>query len=288
MRHLGILQVILAGACFGTLGIFGKWAYSLGLSVGELLSARFLTASLILAFALLLLSPRKLRLPLKQVFNSLLLGALGYASFSTMYFISIQGLSVGLAAMLLFTFPLFVALIGHFFLHEKLAGKNWLFLFLTLLGLGVLLWSEPELKTVTAVFWALGAAITYAAYVIISHRIQPNVHPLSSSVYVMFGAALSLILIHRPDWAVWTNFEAERLLLLFGIAIVATIAPLSLFLAGLQKLKSSEASILVTVEPLVAAALGFLILKESWGLQQALGAALVLAGLTLQSLVSSK
>lgn len=288
MRRLGILQVILAGACFGTLGIFGKWAYSIGLSVGELLSARFLTAGLLLSIVLLVCAPQKLKLPKRQILNSLLLGALGYASFSSMYFISIEGLSVGLAAMLLFTFPLFVAVFGHFFLKEKLAFRNWGFLFLTLLGLGVLLWSEPELKTITSIFWALGAAITYAAYVIISHRLQPNVHPLSSSVYVMIGAALSLILIHRPDWTVWTSFEAEKLQLLFGIAIVATIAPLSLFLAGLQKLKSSEASILVTVEPLVAAALGFLILKESWGLQQLLGAALVLAGLTLQSLASSK
>lgn len=288
MRRLGILQVILAGACFGTLGIFGKWAYSLGLSVGELLSARFLTASLLLTIALLFLSPGKLKLPMKQVCNSLLLGAFGYASFSSMYFISIEGLSVGLAAMLLFTFPLFVAVFGHFFLKEKLALKKWGFLFLTLLGLAVLLWSEPELKTITSVFWALGAAITYSAYVIISHRLQPNVHPLSSSVYIMFGATISLILIHRPDWTTWTNFEPEKVHLILGIAIVATIAPLSLFLAGLQKLKSSEASILVTVEPLVAAALGFLILKESWGLQQILGAALVLAGLTLQSLSTSK
>lgn len=288
MRKKGILQVVLAGACFGTTGLFGKWAYSSGISVGELLVFRFLTAGLLLAAALSLFDRDRLLLPRRQMVNSFLLGAVGYASFSTLYFKSIQGLPIGLAAMLLFTFPLIVSLFGHFFLKERMTAKNWGYLFLTLLGLGVLLWTKSDLKSSNAIFFALGSAVAYASYVIISHRIQPDVHPLSSSVYVMLGAAISLILIHQPRWQTWSQLDASKVLLVLGIATIATIAPLSLFLAGLQKLKSSEASILVTVEPLMAAALGFLILKESWGLQQVLGAALVLAGLTLQSLSSLK
>lgn len=139
-QFTGIICIILAGIGFGFLGIFGRLAFDSGISVGELLTFRFTFAGLILFLGLLSFKRSLLRLSRKQFLISLGLGAGGYAVFSTLYFKSIQGLSVSLAALLLFTFPIFVNLGSHFILKEKMSRKQLLSLVLACFGISILLW----------------------------------------------------------------------------------------------------------------------------------------------------
>jgi drug/metabolite transporter (DMT)-like permease len=68
-----------------------------------------------------------------------------------------------------------------------------------------------------------------------------------------------------------------------GIAIISTIAPLTLFLAGLQKLSSSKASIVVMIEPVVATVAAFFFLGEQLTPLQIGGALLVLVALVINA-----
>lgn len=280
---LGPLQVLLSGCCFGLLGIFGKLAFSMGLSVGELLTWRFLIASLVLGLALLFKKASWLDIGLKQTVISLLLGICGYAVFSTLYFESIRGVTVGLAALLLFTFPLFVNIGSFLFLRERMGILQVLNLLLSSAGLVCLVWGDWSVQKNEAVVCGLAAAVAYAAYVLISGHVQKNVRPLSSSFYVIVGAALALALFHRPNFHHLLTLPLQTGLVVLGIAVISTIAPLTLFLAGLQKMPSSQASILVMIEPVVAAACGSFFFHEVMTPRQLTGAALILSALLLQS-----
>jgi drug/metabolite transporter (DMT)-like permease len=283
VRKIGTLQVLLAGACFGFLGIFGKWAAQNQLSTGELLSYRFILASTLLFLYFLFFQRSFLFLPKRQILQSLMLGVFGYAVFSTLYFQSIEVLSVALAAMLLFTFPLFVSLGAHFFLKHHLSHRQWGTLALTFLGLVILLWGNLEVKRISGVLWGLGAAMSYAIYVLVSGQIQKNIVPLSSSFYVTLGAAIALMVFHQPSISKLLDFTLAQIGIIVGIAIFCSILPMSLFLAGLQKMKSSEASVLVTIEPVVAALAGYFIFGESMTPLQFIGGSTVLTGLYLHS-----
>ncbi len=70
-------------------------------------------------------------------------------------------------------------------------------------------------------------------------------------------------------------------LIIVGIAIVCTIAPLFLFLSGLQKLGNTQASLLSLLEPVTAAVMGALILHEGIGPQLIIGGLIVLVGLAV-------
>jgi len=61
------------------------------------------------------------------------------------------------------------------------------------------------------------------------------------------------------------------------LALVSTVAAISLFFAGLDQVGPTAASILATVEPLVTVLLAFLVFGETLGPLQLLGGALVLA-----------
>jgi drug/metabolite transporter (DMT)-like permease len=281
---LGVLQVILAGVGFGFLGIFAHLAYARGLTVGELLPLRFTLASLILWAGLILFSPRLIKIHFKQFLYSCGLGVFGYAVFSTLYFKSLEGVSVPVAAMLLFTFPFFVNLGAHYILKEKMSRIQVASLIVASIGLVLLLWGDFSVNKISSVFFGLGAAIAYSIYVLVSSQVQKNVVPISSSLYVITAAAIGLWGFHQPAFSRITGFSYHDWLIIAGVAIVSTILPMTLFLSGLQKMSSAKASVLVMIEPVTAAVASFLILNEQLSVQQIVGASLIVGSVLLDAM----
>ncbi len=282
-QFTGIICVILAGVGFGFLGIFGRLAFDSGMTVGELLTFRFTFASLMLFLGLLIYQKSLTKLNLKQILISAGLGAGGYAVFSTLYFKSIQGLSVSLAALLLFTFPIFVNLGSHFILKEHMSRKQFLSLILACLGISILLWGPVFFDSMSSIIYALAAAVAYSIYVLVSGKLQQNVNPLSSSLYVITAAAITLAVFHQPDFSRLVQLSSNQIFYIFGLSVICTILPLTLFLTGLQHLPSSQASIIVMVEPVVAALAAWQILDEKLKPFQSFGMALVFIALILNA-----
>lgn len=280
-QFTGFVCVFLAGIGFGFLGIFGKLAFDSGMTVGQLLAFRFSMAAAILFLALILYRRTLLKLNMSQILISSILGIFGYAVFATLYFKSIQGLSVSLAALLLFTFPIFVNLESHFFLNEKMNQKQFMSLLLACFGLAVLLRGPVFFDSMISVFYAVSAAIVYSIYVIISGKYQQSVHPLSSSFYVILSAAVALCAFHQIDILTIAGLSQKQFFYIFGLAVICTIGPIILFLIGLQHLSSSKASIVVMVEPVVAAIAAWAILDEKLRPFQYVGMALILCALKL-------
>jgi drug/metabolite transporter (DMT)-like permease len=71
------------------------------------------------------------------------------------------------------------------------------------------------------------------------------------------------------------------------LAVVSTVAAISLFFAGLERVGPTMASILSTVEPLVTVLLAFLVFGERLGAIQLLGGALVLAAVVPATIAAS-
>jgi drug/metabolite transporter (DMT)-like permease len=280
---IGVIQVALAAVCFGFLGIFGKEAFQAGISIGELLSLRFSVAAILLFIGVGIFRPRLLYLSGKDIAVCALLGCLGYAVFSTLYFVAIKGVSVALASLLLYTFPVFVSFGAHFIFKERLSKSQWFALPITALGLAGLLASSEglEIHSSSAVAAGLGAAFCYAIYILASSRLQKNIHPLTSAVYVISFSSLALWCIHRPGIEHVIAFNVQQWAIVIGIAVVCTILPLFLFLSGLQKLGNTQASLLSTIEPVTASLLGVFILGEALEPRVVVGGALVLTGIAV-------
>ncbi|XGC80301.1 DMT family transporter [Bdellovibrio bacteriovorus] len=287
-RLRGIIEISIASLGFGFLGIFGKWAFASGLSVGELLSYRFALAAVLIWIFLLLFKPDWVRLSAKQIGLSALLGIFGYAVFSTLYFEAIKGVSVTLAAMLLYTYPFWVNIFSHFFTHDKISRKEALCLAAALMGLVLLLWGHIEIHSVWAVAAGLGSAIAYAIYVLLSGRYQQSVRPITSTLYVITFGALALAAFHQPNFSELKELSQYQATYVLGIAIVCTIIPLTLVLSALQKLRSKEVALLTMMEPVTAAFMGAMIFHESLSPSQLLGALIIAAALVFNTLSKKK
>jgi drug/metabolite transporter (DMT)-like permease len=95
---MGVLLVLVSAASFAALAIFAKLAYKAGGATLPVLNWRFILASLCMA-AYFLFSKRNLRLPLRDIGILFLLGALGYGSMSTFFFMSLQYINASTASM---------------------------------------------------------------------------------------------------------------------------------------------------------------------------------------------
>jgi drug/metabolite transporter (DMT)-like permease len=284
----GTIQISIASMGFGFLGIFGKIAFKNGLSVGELLSYRFILAGLLIWIFLLLFKPQWIRLNKRQLSIAALLGVFGYALFSSLYFVAIEGLSITLAALLLYTYPFWVSIFSHFFTNDKISKEEGLCLLGASMGLLLLLWGHMEVKNFWAIFAGLGSAISYAIYVLVSGRVQKNVRPISSTLYVITFGAIALVLYHRPPLHQVGHLTPIQGGAILGLAIICTIIPLTLELSALQKLKSATVALLMMIEPVTAAILGMALFGERLSVQQTLGAVIVLACLIINTLLVNK
>lgn len=282
-QWVGIVQILLSGICFGFMGLVARYAYDFQFEIGELLFYRFLIAASILGAVLLIFRSRSLRVNRRELFVCMALGILGYAVFATLYFTAIKGVSVPLAALLLYTFPVMVLLGAHFFLHERITSTQMWALPLAVIGLLCLLWGEIQVQSWSAVVAGLLSAVMYSIYILFSRRYQRNISSLTSGFYVMLFAGLALYCVNQPDLSRIPQIRFEEWSVLFVIGVVCTILPMVLFLAGLQKLPSSQAAFLSSAEPLTAAIVAYLFLGESLSLLQIAGGICVIGSMILSS-----
>jgi drug/metabolite transporter (DMT)-like permease len=281
MRTVGILLCVASAAFFGAMGIFGKLAYEHGVTVGTLLSARFVLAAAV--FWVVLAASGRLdalrRLPRRDVAAALALGAIGYAAQAGAYFAALKRLDASLLSLLLYTFPVMVALAAAALGRERLTRRVVGALALASFGGVLVLGGAPSgaldpLGTALAVT----AAIVYSAYILISAPVSSRLDPLVLSTLVATGAAFTLTLAGVVDGDLSpAAVSSTGYLWLAAIAVVSTVGAITLFFAGLSRVGPTTASIVSTFEPVTAIALAALVFGESLSALQLGGAALVLS-----------
>jgi drug/metabolite transporter (DMT)-like permease len=275
-RKIGIAQILLSGLCFGFLGIFGKMAYANGLSPGELLSLRFTFGGLMLLVFLLMTRPQSLKLSNRELGVCAILGILGYAVFSSCYFQALKGLSASLTVLLLYTYPLIVAIGAWLCFSEKIAKDRWLALPLVMVGLVMLIWGDFQVLNPNAILFGLASAFFYSIYILVSSRFLKNTDALAAVTYIQLSAGAVLTAIHWREFQRFEDVVAGNWLLLCGMSLISSVFAMSLFLAGLKKLKNWETSVLSTAEPVTGILLAVLLLGESFSPLQIVGASAVL------------
>ena len=275
-RFTGILLIIISAASFGALAIIGRYAYAAGLDVSTLLFLRFSLAAL---FMLLWLAWRKEPLPRGKTLLQLAgMGALGYVGQSFCYLTAIQYASAGLVALLLYLYPSIVALLSLIFLKERLTLLR--LAALALATVGAALTVNPQGGQPLGILLAIGAAVVYSVYIIVGAGVMQKAGALQSSA-VIFSAAGAvyggMTALNGPHWPV----NSAGWLAVAAIVVVATIIPVTTFLAGMKRIGPTDASLLSTLEPVVTVILAYFLLGETIHPLMLLGGGLILAAVLL-------
>lgn len=280
-RQHGALEILASGIAFGFLAIFGKLAFAQGLSPGEFLALRFLIAASSLGLWLFFTQRRSLQLPFQTIRRCLILGCLGYAVFSSCFFIALKHLSASLTVLLLYLYPAFVAIGASLYLNERLGRAAKLALPLSLIGLVLLMGANLGAVSGLGLAAGIGSAAFYSIYILLSRKWLEGVDALAAVFYIQLGAAILLCLLHFRGEAAVLGSLAKAPLEILGAALISSVLAMALFLSGLKKLKAAEASILSTAEPVTAIIVAVLFFSETLAPIQWLGALLLLSSLII-------
>lgn len=285
-RPLGVSAVLVAGASFGFLPLFARVAYEHGADPFGMLAARFMLA---MVMALLLRTVVRRGVPwppLRRAVPVLLLGGLGYGPQSTFYFNGVQRIDVSLATVIFFVFPVFVVVADWVVFRARPTRAMTVCLGVTVTGAALTAGQVGSGSTVGIIFM-LAAAAWYTCYILVSSRILRGIDPVTSITLAMVGAAAAHVVVlfvadaHLPTDA--TGWWAAA-----GAATVSTVLAMGLFFAGVTVVGPGQAAVLSTVEPVVSIAVGVWLLDESLGAVRAVGAVLVLVGVTVLARLTAR
>jgi drug/metabolite transporter (DMT)-like permease len=294
-RGLGYLMVASAAVLFALNGTVSKVVLGSGLSSLELTQLRSTGAAAGLLAFLLLFARKRLRVGRRELLFLVLFGITGVAFVQWLYFVAIERLPVGIALLIQFIGPLFVALFARFVYHEHIRRRIWIALVLCISGLAVVVevWSGLAFDTI-GITAAFAASFALAAYILMAEHERKRRDPVSLSFYGFLFAAIFWAVV-QPLWQFpWDvlgdtvslqgnldEYSAPVWLLAGFIVVVGTMVTFSLLTGSLKHITATRASIVATLEPVIATAIAWLWLGESFGAAQIVGGLVVLAGIFL-------
>lgn len=275
-RLTGILLIAISAASFGTLAIFGRYAYTDGMDTFTVLFLRFTISASIMTIILLL---RKEPFPRGRILLQLIgMGALGYVGQSFMYLTAINYASAGLVALLLYLYPFFVMILSAIVFREHITRLKIVALVLALLGTALTV--DPNGGQLIGALMAVTAAAIYSVYIIVGTNVMKHVSSVQSSTIIfasagfVFGILTAIKGPHLPTSnAGWFAMS--------GIVLIATIIPVVTFLAGLEMIGPTNAAMLSTLEPVVTVLLAAWLFQEKLNTISLLGGGLILVAVLL-------
>lgn len=272
------LCIVLAAALWGLLGISGKYAQAEGVTP---LEVAFWRAAL--GGALFALHAGAARQALPRGLDLLwtaLFGVVGVSLFYAAYQLAVQAAGASLASVLLYTAPAFVVLWGWLLLRERTGQREFGAVALTLGGVALISLGGGEHIQVTpaALTWGLLSGFSYSLYYLYGKLFFGRYSSAALYAIAMPVGALGLLPL--------TDFTAKSptaWLALGATALLSTYLAYLLYSAGLKHLSATRASVVASLEPVVAGLLALALFGEKPGLLALAGAGLVLAATLLLS-----
>ena len=304
-RALGILLVLISACGFGSGALFAKPVYAAGLDWLTLLYWRFLIAAVV-SWAWLLLVPanrRALRgLSRRRVAVLLALGVL-YVGNSGTYFAGLETVSASLAALIVYIYPVLVAVLALRFGRRLEGRRPWFALGLALLGVALAVGGiDPtQVPPISGLLLVIASPLIYAIWIILSARLAgerrmprdpappealegvQETDPAPAAA-IMMSATLGVYAVlaiagGRP--VLPTEVPAAAWFGLLGVGLVATALAVQAFYAGTKRIGAARAALVSTVEPIYTITLATLLLGESLTPLQLLGGACVIGAVIL-------
>jgi drug/metabolite transporter (DMT)-like permease len=277
----GVLYLLLASVSFGVMPILAKLAYAHGANSYSVLFLRFLFAAFMLLYYLIA-NKISLKLTKRQLLIIAFLGVVGYSATSGFIFLAYNYISVGLATMIMYTYPAIVTLLSFIIYKEKLYTRKVISLLISLAGIYTLIGVGQISFNFKGIAFAFLSAVCYSIYVLgASHSEIKSVNSYVMTFYVSLTSGVTILIFGVSTNNINFNIDYYGLVCILLLAFISTVVALMAFIQGVKIIGPSKASILSTLEPIVSLILGLLILKESISIQVVFGSIMIIASILI-------
>jgi drug/metabolite transporter (DMT)-like permease len=283
-ENSGYLLVATASILWGTMGILGKLAFAYGIDPVTLIALRLLISSLTILAPVTLFRRELFRIQRRDMSRLLVLGVFGTALQRIAYFYAVDLTTATMAAILFYTYPIFVTIYSSLFLREKVTLSTVFAMVLTFSGAALVVKAYEPARlnaSLSGVIFGVLSSITFAVYFLTTKKLRNRYTNWTLILYGDGIGALTLAPIIFLSFSPIVNYPQQLWLLVLTIAWFPSLLAYLLYSYALKHVDSSRGSILSVIEPLSAAVFSATILRENFEALQIVGVALSLTGVIL-------
>lgn len=280
----GYVAIITASVIWGTMGIFGKFAFEYGINPVTLTALRILISSATMLIFIALFGRKLFKIERKDLPQLLVFGIFGVAFQRIAYFYTVDLTTATIAAILFYTYPVFVTIYSSLFLKEKVTASTVLAVILAFTGVALVVrayeisWLSTNLS---GLVFGMLTSILFAIYFLTTRKLRNTYTNWTLLLYGDGIGALALTPVLCFSIPELTGYPQQLWLLVFIIAWFPSLIGYLLFSYALKHVESSKGSTLSVIEPLAAAFFSVTILGERFELLQLVGVVLALTGIAL-------
>lgn len=281
--------LIVSMALFGTIGVFVR---GIGLPSSVIAMARGLLGAAFLLLAAKLRSDRPDRAAIRKNAVPLLISGTILGLNWILLFEAYRFTTVATATLCYYLAPVLVVLSSPLLLGERLTPGKLLAIAMAFGGMvfisGAAQSGLPPLSELRGVLLALGAAVLYAAIMILNKRIRGlGAFDRTAVQLLVTGVVLIPYCLLRAR-ILPGSFTLRSALLLGIVCVVHTGLAYMLFFGAMEHVSAQSVSMLGYIDPVVAVLCSVVILREEFTVYSLIGTVLILGGALVSELPGKK
>jgi len=205
---------------------------------------------------------------------------------------ALHGGQAGKSAVLNYTLPVWVMILGFLFLKERPRLMQWLATFVAFAGVMVMTFLNGKAVSWEPIVFALSASVCWGAGTVVTQGLMRRhggkIDTLALTAWQLFlgGVVLTVLAFIVPEAPLhWTT--SLILALIYNVGPASAVAFLLWFMLQ-KRIEANVLSLIVLIVPLVGIAAGWLQLGEVPTRPDAIGMAMILAGIATMVLSQRK
>lgn len=198
--------------------------------------------------------------------------------------LAIRMTDVAIATLFTNCAPFAVGVLGLIGLSDRPSSRFWIALAVALLGIGLLIgFKQLGGGRIEGDLLALSAAMLYGGYIVCVKKLRAA--GATSTSIMLVVTSVSAVILFPVFWVSGHPLpsDLQTWLLLLGLVGIGQIAGQGLVAIALSDLPASLGSLVLLVQPVVAAVLSWILLGEHLSLMQIVGIAFVLLAIAVAS-----
>jgi drug/metabolite transporter (DMT)-like permease len=216
------------------------------------------------------------------------LGIIGHGVYQIFFIEGLAHTTAANASLLMATAPIFVALLSALLQIEQVTPRRWAGIILSFVGIVLVTAGSGQRvqfgsSHLVGDLLVLGAAVMWASYTVMSKPLLARYSPLHLTTVSMIPGTATLALLGSPALLAqrWPSVEPAAWAGLAYSAIFAIVLAYLIWFTSVQRVGNARTAIYSNVIPLIASLLAWAVLREPFGVLQAVGGAVILTGLML-------
>lgn len=233
---------------------------------------------------LFITKPAALKINLKGLIICIVYGAVAYSISFVSYSVAVSRIPVGVATVLMFMSPIWVAILGKFMFREKLEKNKIITIFICLIGavlVANLIGGGSMKLDAIGILAGVINGVGVALQILLPKFFAKDYDRDTLLVYGFLGAAF-VLLLGMDFGAVAGHFAAapitKLLWDLLGIGILCTMIANVACVKSTQYVEATTTSILSALEVVVGTLVGFFVFHEHLTVLQMIGAVIIVVG----------